>query len=419
MARVLPRSLRLLDRIGHLPAPVVGWAFRLYRSVESAIPAPLAVVDWIRDVDPDVVVVSPLVTDASAQTDVVKAAQALEIPVGLLVASWDHLTSKGLIRVVPDRVVVWNAIQREEAVELHGVPPAAVVVTGAQPFDRWFARQPRLDMDAFAARVGLPPGPFVLFVGSTASISEPEAELTFVTEWLAAIRTSGDARLRDISVLVRPHPYNLGLWQDADISKFGPAAVWPRHNANPVNEDDREDYFLSLKYSSAVVGINTSAMVEAAIQGKPVLTIRTPRFRDTQDLTVHFSYLLPDNGGFVRAATSLDEHLRQLADATADRERASAAATRFVESFVRPNGLDAPATPQVVRAIEDLSSVDPLPAVAPSAGARLVASTLAAVARRVDARTARRRPPRKQDRVVRNAADPAPQPPVGERGGAG
>jgi hypothetical protein len=41
------------------------------------------------------------------------------------VGSWDHLTTKGLIHEMPDRIVVWNELQRTEAAELHGARPRA------------------------------------------------------------------------------------------------------------------------------------------------------------------------------------------------------------------------------------------------------------------------------------------------------
>ena len=56
--------------------------------------------------------------------------------------SWDHLSSKALLRAMPDACIVWNEMQRREAVELHGVPADRVVVTGAQCYDQWFDRAP-------------------------------------------------------------------------------------------------------------------------------------------------------------------------------------------------------------------------------------------------------------------------------------
>ena len=59
--------------------------------------------------------VSPLVRFGSEQADWVKSARALGIPVGFPVFSWDNLTTKGIIHVQPDRVFVWNEVQKREA----------------------------------------------------------------------------------------------------------------------------------------------------------------------------------------------------------------------------------------------------------------------------------------------------------------
>jgi hypothetical protein len=90
----------------------------------------------------DLLLVTPLIDFGSYQTDYVKAAHRLGLPVAFLPFSWDNLTNRGLIRVAPDRVLVWNEHQRREAVELHGVPPDRVIVTGAPRFDEFFALRP-------------------------------------------------------------------------------------------------------------------------------------------------------------------------------------------------------------------------------------------------------------------------------------
>src|SRR5262249_28673625 len=144
------------------------------------------------------------------------------------------------------------------------------------------------DRAAFCRRVGLTgERPFVLFVGSTASISHPDAEQQFVKRWIQSIRASEHPQLRDAAILVRPHPYNPGTWAQADMSGLGDVAVWPSAGANPVDEDNRDDYFHSMFYAEAVVGINTSAMIESAILGRAVHTIQADDFSDTQGGTVH------------------------------------------------------------------------------------------------------------------------------------
>jgi hypothetical protein len=344
-----------LGRISHAPARVADLLVSALRTTERAIPSDLETEAFIAGLAPDLVVVSPLVSEASPQTDVVKSAQALGIPTALCVASWDHLTTKGLIRVLPDRVVVWNDIQAREAAQLHDVPARRIVVTGAQPFDRWFDRRPNSTRAAFCERVGLPAErPYILFVGSTAGISQPGDEEIFVHRWIAALRASPDPALRDAGILIRPHPYNPGGWSSADLSGLGDVAVWPRAAANPVDENDRHDYFDSMFHAAAVVGINTSAMIESAIIGRPVHTIRAEDFSRTQDGTLHFHYMLPENGGFLRVATSMDEHVAQLAGSLADAEAASAQLASFVSAFLRPRGRDRACTPILADELEAL-----------------------------------------------------------------
>ena len=349
-----------LRRLTTMPRPLLRALLRGLLALERALPRGPAIDAFIRELEPEVVLVSPLVTPASRQADVVASARALGIPTAAAIASWDNLTNKGILRIQPERLIVWNEAQRREASELHGYPADCVVATGAQCFDRWFERRPRRTRADFCERVGLTvEEPFFLFVGSTASISAPDAEKRFVQAWLRRMRAHPD--LRDRPVLIRPHPYNSGHWAADDLAGFENVAVWPRTGANPVDESDRDDYFESLAYSEVVIGINTTAMVEAAILGRPVLTVAAEAFADTQGGTLHFQHLLPENGGFVRHALALDEHLEQLAAAVADPEAASLRTREFVHSFLRPRGLDRDATTPFVEAVEAIAELTATP----------------------------------------------------------
>jgi hypothetical protein len=105
-------------------------------------------------------------------------------------------------------------------------------------------------------------------------------------------------------------------------------------------------------HSSAVVGINTSTMIESGILRKPVFTIMTDDFRDTQEGTLHFHYLA--KGGLLKISGSLDEHVGRLVEALNGDESHAERIEAFIKDFVRPYGLDTPCTPRFVRAIEDL-----------------------------------------------------------------
>jgi hypothetical protein len=117
-----------------------------------------------------------------------------------------------------------------------------------------------------------------------------------------------------------------------------------------------------LYFASAIVGVNTSAMVEAAILGKPVLSLMTDDFAATQQGTLHFHYLLPENGGFLRVAQSFDEHVTQLTDALRNPDASRALTHAFVQSFIRPRGLDVACTPLLADALERAADLPSVPA---------------------------------------------------------
>jgi hypothetical protein len=360
--KVLPRAYHWLDAIPSLAPRTVRRVLRVLAGFERAIPAHGPIVDVLRAESPDVVLVSPLVAAASEQVDWVKAARACGMRSAVGVASWDNLTNKGLLRIQPDSVLVWNEAQRREAVEYHDVPAEHVAVTGAQLFDRWFDRRVSRERAAFCAHVGLPDDrPFVLFTGSSVFISRSDAEVAFVRRWVQALRGSDFAEVRDVNVLVRPHPYNCQAWEADPLHDLPGVAVYPGRGYSPIDAGNRADFFDSLSHAAVVVGINTSAMIEAAIVGTPVCSILAPEFAGTQEGTIHFRHLLPENGGCVRIAATLDAHVAQLAERLADPGGSRAEARRFVLSFIRPHGLDRPATPLFVEALERLAA-QPAPA---------------------------------------------------------
>ena len=325
------------------------------RRAERALPAgrvPEAALDELR---PDVLLVTPLLYFGSPQVDFVRAARDRGIPVCHCVGSWDHLTTKGMIHEIPDRMTVWNEMQRREAHEIHGVPTDTVTVTGAQAYDHWFTQQPSTSREAFSAKVGLPAeGPILLYLCSSPFIAPHE--VPFVRRWIAALRGAGDPRLRDVNVLIRPHPQNAEQWRDVQIDDPR-VAIYPRAGANPVDSDARAEYFDSMFHAVAVVGINTSAQIESGIVGRPVCAIQAEDFAGTQEGTLHFQHLKEVNGGLLHLAPTFEAHLAQLAPILSDPRTYAARSRAFVEAFVRPNGMAAPAAEHFVAAIESLPAV--------------------------------------------------------------
>jgi hypothetical protein len=330
--------------------------WRLSRAIlelaESALPPDRYFELFLKAERADLLLVTPLVDFGSYQTDYVKAAHRIGLPVAFLPFSWDNLTNRGLIRVPPDRVIVWNEIQKREAVEMHGVPADRVIATGAPRFDDFFAMRPATSRAEFCAAAGIDPErPFVLYTCSSNFVAPREVE--FVRRWVVELRRAADERVRACGVLVRPHPAHQEQWEAVDFSDLPGAAVWSHKLA--VQAD--QGLYDSLHHCAAVVGLNTSAMIEAAIVGRPVFTIADPEFAGGQQGTLHFWYLLKEHGGIVRMAGDFGEHFSQVAAVLRGDTGFQEDCLRFVQAFVRPRGLDKPAAPLMVDAIEETGRI--------------------------------------------------------------
>jgi hypothetical protein len=360
---------------------------RALRLAERAVPVDAAAAAYLRDVAPDAVLVTPYVDFGAPQARWIRAARGLGVRSCIAVYSWDALTVRGQIRELPDLVTVWNATQVDDAAVLHAIPRERVVATGAQAYDHWFEWGPEADRDAFCARVGLPAErPYVLYLASSGGYVKNE--VAWVEEWIERLRATRP-ELRDVGVLVRPHPKTKEDWHAVEEAEG--ARVWPPRRdraAMPAQLSDynvasaaaKHEFYDSIYHAAAVVGVNTSALIESAIVGRPVHTFLDPRWRYAQEETLHFRQLVEVAGGFLEATEDFDEHAAQVARSVAAGGGTNGRVASFLRAFIRPDGLEAPATPRYVEAIERLVAAPapaPRPRTAPERALGLLLAPLA------------------------------------------
>jgi hypothetical protein len=159
-----------------------------------------------------------------------------------------------------------------------------------------------------------------------------------------------------VSVLIRPHPMETRSW----VKELGTdgegittwregSVVWPIGAGHPTLPAGQADFFDTLYHADAVVGLNTSAMIEAAILGKPVMTFLGHGLRRSQTGNLHFRYL--KEGGFLFVGKSLDQHVKQLWRVLNGAEPVADGCHRFVADFVRPFGREVAASDLLVEHI--------------------------------------------------------------------
>lgn len=344
--KYLPKAAQFI-----LDFPLVGRLLRkrgvrnILRSIERRLAPDDRVVSRLENDPPDVLVACPFIWTLSADADYVKAAARLNIPTVVAVASWDHLAGKGLFPLIPDATLVWNEEMAREAIDLQDIPAEKIVVTGAPSFDFWFDAAPTVERASFLKQVGLSfEKPYVVFLCSSrpiAGTNEPRAIKEMADHLQRGERT------KDIQILVRPYPSRAGLWKDFNLPN---TSIWPRDGEWPDDQQGRQNLFNSLYHSMAVIGINTTAMLEASVIGKPCLTIMTEEFKGSQVERAHFQQLL--RAGFLETAGDYVEAQRILEDFLSGVDRKESARKEFVKNFIRPKGLQYCAAEFSANAIE-------------------------------------------------------------------
>ncbi|HZO61951.1 MAG TPA: hypothetical protein VFB35_03120 [Gaiellaceae bacterium] len=308
------------------------------RVAGGSVAPPADLVEAVAELGADAVVLVSRCTLGGYEADVIRIARLLGIPSILLVWSWDNLSSKAVLHEHPDHLLVWNGVQAREAVELHGVEPGRIEIVGAPGFDRFFAEVGALEPPARSDR------PTIVYAGSSNNVAPDEPDV--FAAWLEALRGSADPALREAAVRVRPHPGE-GRWRTWTPPDDPLVSVerWPR--------SERGRLAPLLAGADVVVALNTSAELEAAIAGRPVVTFRAGAGAPGQEGSLHFRYLLEENGGFVIDAAGLDEHLAVLSRVLAGGVDPGPGRA-FVERFLRPRGIDRPVSPLVASAILEL-----------------------------------------------------------------
>ncbi|MBI5578637.1 MAG: hypothetical protein HY895_05735 [Deltaproteobacteria bacterium] len=341
-----------------LENPFFRWVLGLWLTgvslagLERLVPPDAFIAKDLGERKPDVIVGTPGNMRFSEEIEYVKAAKRMGIPSVIPVLSWDNLTTKGIFHVLPDVILSWNHAHSKEAVRVHGARHRRVLIIGSPFFDKWFDPDNLiLNKGAFIERVGLPNHKrFILYLGSSRNIAKDETWL--VGAIAKEIRTHSDAAIRTLGLLIRPHPANYKIYEQIESEGI---SVWPKHGALPESEEAQRDFFSSLTHCEAVVGINTSGMLDALIADRPVFTVMTEKYRKTQRLAEHFQYLTNSDAVYMSDCPSdLVELIRKLILHRLDPKKE--ARQKFINNFIRPFGREVSAGYAGAIAIEGIAS---------------------------------------------------------------
>lgn len=192
--------------------------------------------------------------------------------------SWDNFTNKLLPVRRVDRLVVWNDIMRQQAIDLHGYQPEQIRVAGVPQWDRYFRAQVAVSRAAYCARVGADPNRALLTLTTTPRELYPHHDHVLKVMLQAM---SQNRYVKPVQILVRLHPrddrsHYTGFERTPGLiieKPFRDTVRAADGMAVDVTAESQQHLADTLHHSDVIINVASTIAVEAAIFDTPVVNI--------------------------------------------------------------------------------------------------------------------------------------------------
>jgi len=218
------------------------------------------------------------VTDVLAPADALflKQAKKKKVPKIAMVRGWDNLTSKGVVRVRPDKIIVHTDLMKEEAIKYADMKEKDIYTSGVPIFDYYVGYKPSAKED-FYKKIGVSPEyKLILFAPFFGHYRDSVKE---IIKYLDQAISNGEIDEK-IKLLVRLAPsYNKELGEfksNQNIIYDVPGKQFPLDNYRNDWEfltADMQHLADSIYYSSVTINFASTMTVDAAALDKPVINI--------------------------------------------------------------------------------------------------------------------------------------------------
>jgi len=192
-----------------------------------------------------------------------------------MVRSWDNITSKGTCLFLPDKLIVHNEELKKQAIEILGLKPTGIEVTGLPHFDYYYGYKPTPRED-FLKKLSLPINcRYLLHVPYLGTYKQSVNETLQIIDEAIKIGKLPT----DLKIIVRmPPSYNAGfndLWTSERIF-----IDYPGYKINQVGKSDWEftdsdmvHFADSLIHASVILNFASTVTIDAAALDRPVINL--------------------------------------------------------------------------------------------------------------------------------------------------
>ncbi|MBI2635374.1 MAG: CDP-glycerol glycerophosphotransferase family protein [Parcubacteria group bacterium] len=211
----------------------------------------------------------------------IKEAKIRKVFVVGMVRSWDNNISKGLMRCLPDRLIVNNEVIKKEAIKIHNFPEENIFIGGLPQFDDYL-KAPFKSREEFFKSVGGDPDKMtILFSPGSREIS---ADANIVI--CEAFKTAKERGIlpKDVQFFVRNHPTRPDkvlekFKNDPDFIVEMPGTMKGSGKFLEFSMQDSIHLIDTVYYSDVVVWIVTSIGLDSLVFDKPQIAVDFDGFK--------------------------------------------------------------------------------------------------------------------------------------------
>lgn len=258
---------RLIGFLGFMPG-----FFELVRFLDFyLVPGKSEISDILKRLNPNIVFATHVIDGFDAS--VLREARRLGFKTRGMVRSWDNLTGHGLVREIPDKLLLHSSWLFNLAKNLHKIPEKKLEIVGIPQYDTFFRKDFLIPRDEFLKSLSLNSGDkFILFAAISTDFAPYEWEIPEIIS-----KAVEDGLLpQNTAVIARPHP-NCGMpqgfnknWRNIKIDR--PVKYVEGKTSNWEQERDDINHFANLLYHADLVITGASTIsIDAAIFDRPII----------------------------------------------------------------------------------------------------------------------------------------------------
>jgi len=246
---------------------------RIFRALDQWLVKSKEFESYFEKYKPDLVFLANLFEDF--EIDFLKTAKKHAVKSIGLINSWDRVTARCIIRLLPDKLIVFNSTLHQELLETNDVRNTEVYISGLPQYDKHFSA-PTLSKEDLFKKLGITTNKKLVVyspIGGRFSNSDWEImdrlyelnnEKKFGDDVVLLVRFPPNDFIKDEDLKKRPH-----LLYQYPGTRF---STW-RSTDWDMNAEELEDLHNTLVHMSLIICYASSISIDAVVCDKPVINI--------------------------------------------------------------------------------------------------------------------------------------------------